>query len=545
MDVTSRILTILLCVRGLKSTFTYLPDDRGLVFQQQAAQVQERIVHTNPDSDISVEDTNYSENNEQVQGVKCTIGRLFYLTEKGRLMRCDIKKLSAEEKLSSEPDSPHFMLPVLPSFGLAFYAGARQPGTVQNQNMDSYGEIEEKKPVVIKPKPVKIKPFKLKPVLVKPVHKPLEHKHPHLAHHHSNSLLHVTVPGLTVYHQTGLNPVNHEEQLLKEELGWNPAYSLGYPYWYFMPPHREAIIQKLPASAERVLATWSPAEIKNPEQIVSDDLSENEETVRSEIDDNTSLNRTLTDDYRTHIMVIDPSTNSSVESKLDSPVTNATGEVIVERKTVDKPNFVNSTDVKFVKGNTTSSISDTKNRTENTTVPLINEDVAKEVVQERGAELLLSEGPDVIEDATNGEQDAAHIRKIREAPGIPIDTLNDQQNPSSSILDRNTLLNIMSSLKEQYLKNAEPDQRKLIEDAFDRLHCSVRDMKKLDERPSGKKIDGPKKAALKLLAERAQPLIEEPDYYSDAADDVSAEPSFLELLNVATKHKGKQSVESE
>ncbi|KAF6216201.1 hypothetical protein GE061_000541 [Apolygus lucorum] len=588
MDMMSRILTILLCIHGLETTYiTYVSADRGLMAQQQVAPVQERIVNSNPDAEITEEQTDYSESKGKEQGVPCTIGRLFFLTEKGRLMRCDTDNLSVEEQTFSAQDSPpHFLLPGLPSVGLAaFYSGSRLPGIVQNLNIQGTGGIDGRKPVVIKPKPEIVDPVPIEPVVVKPikplfvkpikplvlkpihkpkpVHKPLVHKHPHQTHHHG--LLHVSVPGLTFYHQTGLDSVNHEGQLREDGLGWNPTLIPRYPYWYFRPPHREAFIQKLPTGAERVLASLNPA--ANLDRTVSDDLKEDEESMGSDGNYNKSIEHTLIGDYRTQMMIDQPK-NFSVNGSNSEIGTNSTGERKEELKPTDKQNFGNATDsiyrVRIIAANNTltselheprlqgneMNVSTTEQFTkEPNTEKHIVEDVeleegAEEGLQKEGVESSLSEGPDVLEDP-NGEEESIHIRKIRDAPGIPIETLNDQQNPSSSILDRNTLLNIMSSLKEQYLKNAEPDQRKLIEDAFDRLHCSVRDMKKLDERPSGKKIDGPKKAALKLLAERAQPLIEEPDYYSDATDDVSAEPSFLELLNVATKHKGKQSIDGE
>lgn len=68
--------------------------------------------------------------------------------------------------------------------------------------------------------------------------------------------------------------------------------------------------------------------------------------------------------------------------------------------------------------------------------------------------------------------DEQQVRKRRHAPAIPIEILQDKET-SDTILDKAALLEIMTALKEEYLKNAEPDQRKLIEDAFDRYEGTI------------------------------------------------------------------------
>lgn len=64
-------------------------------------------------------------------------------------------------------------------------------------------------------------------------------------------------------------------------------------------------------------------------------------------------------------------------------------------------------------------------------------------------------------------------------------------------------------------------------------------MKQPEERPIGKKVHSPERATLELLAEHVAPMVDYADYYNDATEEISAEPTFLELLNVAEQHKIK------
>ncbi|XP_073991997.1 uncharacterized protein isoform X2 [Rhodnius prolixus] len=210
----------------------------------------------------------------------------------------------------------------------------------------------------------------------------------------------------------------------------------------------------------------------------------------------------------------------------------------------------------------------------------IQQSVNVKPVEETSRANILEEGPDVM--MNDGER-VTHSRAVwkREIkPAVPVDVLFDgilmnltetESNVSQFLtnlfedLDETALLDLIKTLKEEYLSTATAEESKIIEDTFSKLVASLSIRRKPQKK---KEVDGKvaeEKLKSDLIAEAAsvlELLAEETsfkdtsegffddesyqDYYSNLSQESSveetSEPSFMELLSLATKHKASKGI---
>ncbi|XP_014241654.1 titin-like [Cimex lectularius] len=181
-------------------------------------------------------------------------------------------------------------------------------------------------------------------------------------------------------------------------------------------------------------------------------------------------------------------------------------------------------------------------------------------------ETLDQKGPtelDIIEEENKSPIKRRHVRSrsveddrsVEEGllPSLTIKDMSDSnmtENMRSFLnqLDKDSILDVISSMKRDHLAKAKPEDKQFLEETFEKLRLSVlnmdqdSDMTNLNRKAHMLTDTG---SVLGLLAEESSIVKSTEDYdsyyYSDASQEESdeAEPSFLEMLSIASRHKEK------
>ncbi|KAL1123167.1 hypothetical protein AAG570_002254 [Ranatra chinensis] len=155
------------------------------------------------------------------------------------------------------------------------------------------------------------------------------------------------------------------------------------------------------------------------------------------------------------------------------------------------------------------------------------------------------------------------LREKRSFDKTPSSVMTEYMSEALEELDEETLLDILSTLEDEYLTRASPEEVDVIEDTFDRLRISV--MRAKAETGARFRVDDEwriKRATKKQRAEGAAAILElltsedkypertDPGMYDDeemgyddyyyyddeAVSDSEEEPSLLQLVSLANKH---------
>ncbi|CAB0006033.1 unnamed protein product [Nesidiocoris tenuis] len=439
------------------------------------------------------------------------------------------------------------------------------------------------KPIVYKPiispiyKPLEIKPIVHKPLAIKPHHKPIHHHHGHKpCHHHTVEKPHVLLnsahlvpnfgqdfhlgganslenPEFGGLHPTGHGAVNHElKDNEREDIGtldplhaWAPPFipslypSLSYDRPYYLVPNIQTYGPGLETD-ERVQTILPVKKIDQDSTAEQSGNVEKELPPQSENGKTVPAIRNVIENIQQNIERIpsilgiqgpqaansDPPTPPIETAESDSPPVSQ--DVINDAKIAAAVAEVAKSDASETSEANAVPESNKQVPVRRLDVPEdeIGPEAVSQVVQlvsdisssvpenERAAD----GGEEPVEKAPEGAAEAEATRAQDEANETPAGNdyvLEDQDSESF------------------------PEQMSMRPSCGHLLHCSVRDMKQPEERPIGKKVHSPERATLELLAEHVAPMVDYADYYNDATEEISAEPTFLELLNVAEQHKIK------
>ncbi|KAK9505171.1 hypothetical protein O3M35_009281 [Rhynocoris fuscipes] len=219
-----------------------------------------------------------------------------------------------------------------------------------------------------------------------------------------------------------------------------------------------------------------------------------------------------------------------------------------------------------------------------------NQTIEKEKLL-NNSRVTLEAGPDVMNEAIRN----GHARKREIKSAVPVDILLDDSSINSSKtitnisqylnkifadLDQNSVNDLLSTLKNEYLISATPSETKLINETFKKLTASLSNNNnnnknkrsqdiKITDNKSKAELLAKAAAALDLLAEEKlletqhddidsiEDFLDDESYHDDDDDDTYSdislaenndeisEPSFLELISIASKHKAGKALKND